>query len=344
MMTQLLIGAIAACAMLRKTAMAIVLTRPNDRQIHRRNAHHRHVARFLLTTVSMHFKSSFVPLIMAISGVLPLAGQITYIDAAPTNISRVDGQPFSPSTSSNAYADSNWSLRTASGLASHGTIYESGGGETVPLIKQRVTGLSAGIYRVYAYFWVASNVNWQFTAGLSATSLVNRSSIQTTSFGAITFNPDSSDHQRVTPADLTNGTFASNQAPTQATGGSDRTLACVDLGLKQVSSTGTLDVYVSNGPSNGNSTNSRTWYDGLGYRSATTAEGLAGIADGTWALGLDNAGLCALSNGFTRGLLWGNGTDKDADNTAVHASLDANLLTPELDPIVLADGESVELF
>ncbi len=272
-----------------------------------------------------------------------LFAQITYIDATPANMSRVDGQTFSPSTASNVYTDSNWSLRSATGLASHGTIYESGGGETVPVLKQRQSGIAPGLYHVYAYFWVATNVGWQITTGLSASNMVNRSGTQTVAFGAITFSPYSNDHQIVTLADLSSGVFSPSFAPTQATGGADRTLARVDLGLTAVGNNGVLEVFVSNGPSNGNSTNSRTWYDGLGYSLATAAEGSTGISNNSWSIGLNNTAVCTLSNSYGRGVLWGDGTDKDADDTAVHASIDSNLLTPESDPIVLADGESVEL-
>ncbi len=198
-----------------------------------------------------------------------LHAQITYIDATTANTARVDGNTFSPVSTSNVYTDSNWSLRT--GLASGGSIFEGGGGEAVPMLRQTVNGVAPGYYDVYVFFWVANNVNWQINAGL-ATSTNNFGSVGTAT----------------TPAGVTSlastATYAPGAAPT-VFAEADRTLIRAKLGQFTVASDGILRVFATTGAIvNNNTTNSRTWFDGIGYGPYEPLPGNAtDIApDGAW--------------------------------------------------------------
>lgn len=268
---------------------------------------------------------------------LAAQGQITYVDASASNISRLDGAAFTPTNTGNVYDDNNWSLRTAAGLASNDTIYEAGGGETVPTLRQTVGGVTPGLYDVYAYFWVATNVNWRISTSLGAIQFATHSGTHTTMGTPINFTPASPDLSYVPAADLGNGTFSVGFTPTQATGGSDRTLARHYLGKHWVGASGDLAVHVSNGPLASNAANSRTWYDGLGYAPAS---GSTSIIGSSWATGL---GTPALSIPTTNSLIWGDNTANNADNTAVHATIDGDAATTAVEPVNLADGQSIRL-
>ncbi|MCU0781753.1 MAG: BNR repeat-containing protein, partial [Akkermansiaceae bacterium] len=284
---------------------------------------------------SLPTSSIFLAILTALA--LPAEAQITYVDAAPSNMARLDGQALTPATGGNVYTDANWSLRTATGLASNDTIYEAGGGETVPTLIQTVTGLAPGLYEVHAYFWVATHVNWQISTSLGNIQYATHSGTHATQGTPITFNPASANLQFVPAADLTNGTFGSVSAPTQAIGGADRTLARHHLGTHWVGASGSLIVHVRNGPVIGSAANSRTWYDGLGYAPAA---GSTPIIGSSWAAGL---GSPALSAPTRNSLVWGDNSANNADNTAVHATIDADAATSALEPVNLADGQTVRL-
>lgn len=265
------------------------------------------------------------------------ACQIIYVDAAASNMSRVDGVAFAPSLVSNQYTDNNWSLRTSTSLANNNTVYEAGGGEIVPVIRQTVTGIAPGLYDVYAYFWIATNVNWQISASLGNISYATHSGTNTTQGAPIAFTPASANHLRVPSADLVNGTFATGSAPTLAVAGTDRTLARHYLGKHWVGATGNLVIFIKNGSLIGNAANSRTFYDGLGYAPAA---GSSPIIGSSWAAGL---GAPVLSSPTIGSIIWGDGTNNNADNTAVHATIDGDPSTAHIEPMELADGQSVRL-
>jgi hypothetical protein len=94
---------------------------------------------------------------------------------------------------------------------------------------------------------------------------------------------------RVTVANLTDGSFSTGNAPTLAIGGIDRVLAQFFLGTATVDGTGTLNVFIGN-QQNVNSgvtpgvTNSRTWFDGVGYE--VIPEPSAALLGGLGLLGL----------------------------------------------------------
>lgn len=268
---------------------------------------------------------------------VPAGGQITYVDASADNLSRLDGAAFTPSTTAQAYADNNWSLRTAAGLASHNTIYEAGGGEIVPALRQRVSGVSPGLYEVYAYYWVATSVNWQFSSSLGAIEFPVIRGTNASMGTPVTFTPASADLSYVPAAHLSDGTFASGAAPTQTTGGSDRTMIRQYLGKHWVGPSGELVVHVRNGGLISNTANSRTWYDGLGYQASA---GSTPIIGSSWSIGL---GTPAISAPSLSSLIWGNNTVNNADNSAVHVTVDGDPTTAAADPVSLADGQSVKL-
>lgn len=202
---------------------------------------------------------------------------ITYVDASASNLTLADGSAFTPNLAANVYNDNNWSFRQGEGLASSNTVYEAGAspndpltGETVPIIRQTITGLEPGIYNVYAYFWMATNVRWGLSAGLSPEGMEAVHGIGTDRGvpGNITFsNPNAT---RVFPDDLTD-TDLFAVAPTLANGGGDRVLGQFFLGVAEVDGSGTLSAYIGNQPAvnagvSPSLTNSRTWFDGVGYQ------------------------------------------------------------------------------
>ncbi len=267
-----------------------------------------------------------------------VTAQIIYVDANAGNMSRLDGAVFTPSTTAQVYNDSNWSLRTSAGLASHNTVYEAGGGENVPTLRQTVGAITPGLYDVSTYYWVATNVNWQISSSLGAIQFpIFRGTNQ--SMGTpVTFTPASTALSYVPAAHLTNGTFASGSAPTQATGGSDRTLIRQYLGKHWVGTSGELVVHIRNGPLiSSSAANSRTWYDGLGYEASAGSTSLIGSS---WGIGLGTPTISAPTNDS---LIWGNNTVNNADNSAVHVSLDSDSTTVQQEPLSLANGQSVKL-
>jgi hypothetical protein len=218
-------------------------------------------------------KKLIVTTSLILAGISASDAAITYVDASAANLTLADGSAFVPSGSANVYNDNNWSVRSGGGLASNDTIYEAGGstngtlvGETIPVIRQTLTGLAAGSYDVYAYFWSASNVRWGFSAGLAENALTAVHGIGGANQDSHTYSdPNAS---RVTVASLTDGTFST--APTQALGGADRVLGQFFLGTAVVDVTGNLNVFIDNqvivnSGGTPSVTNSRTWFDGVGY-------------------------------------------------------------------------------
>ena len=266
-----------------------------------------------------------------------VAAQVTYVDASAANMSRLDGLAFTPSTMAQVYTDNNWSLRTSTSLASHNTVYEAGGGENVPTLRQTITGVTPGLYDVYAYFWVATNVTWQFSSSLGAIQFPVFRGTHQTMGTPVTFVPESANLSYVPTADLSSGAFATGFAPTQATGGTDRTLIRQNLGKHWVGTSGDLVVHIRNGSLNSSPANSRTWYDGLGY---VASPGSTPIVGSSWAVGL---GAPIIYAPCRDSLLWGNNSANNADNTAVHASVDGDVSTLLQEPVTLADGQSVKL-
>jgi hypothetical protein len=211
---------------------------------------------------------------LAFSALSSLSAQVTYVDASAANLTRVDGNPLSPSATSNLYTDSNWSLRT--GLASNSSIYEGGGGEAVPMLRQTLTGVAPDTYAVYVFFWAANGVHWQIDAGLTSTTTTNFYGT-----GGVGTFPTS------TTALASASTYTAGSAPTVFVE-ADRTLIRAKVGEVTVDTSGVLEVFVKTGAIfGGNETNSRTWFDGIGYGPPEPPPVLPGGAveispDGAW--------------------------------------------------------------
>lgn len=222
-------------------------------------------------------KNLIVTTALVLAAISASEAAITYVDASASNLTLANGSAFTPNTTGNVYNDNNWSVRSAANLASNNTIYEAGGstngalvGETVPVIRQTVTGLTAGTYEVYAFFWTASNVRWGFSAGLAENARTTVHGIAGASLDSHTYSD--SNATRVTVANLTDGSFSTGNAPTLAIGGADRVLAKFFLGTATVDGTGNLSVFIGNqqfvnAGGSPSVTNSRSWFDGVGYEA-----------------------------------------------------------------------------
>ncbi len=254
-----------------------------------------------------------------------LQGQVTYIDASTSNTTRVDGTAFTPVATANVYTDNNWSQRT--GLASGGTIFEGGGGEAAPMLKQTLTGVAAGTYDIFVFFWVASNVHWQIDAGLTSTSTSNfyGSSGTTTAPVGSTSAASAS-------------TYTAGFAPTVFVE-SDRTMIRANIGQATVGASGVLEVFVKTSAIfGGNTTNSRTWFDGVGYAPPAPPEVLPGAAveiapDGAWTWFNDERSVLHQGSLYS-GYVKGNG------QTGVTRR---NLATGENNHMVISTGTSQQL-
>ncbi len=217
---------------------------------------------------------SLPALCLCLAGIPTAGAQVTYIDATTSNVTRVDASSFAPVATSNLYTDNNWSLRT--GLASGSSILEGGGGEAAPALKQTVTGVAAGTYDVYVFFWAANSVHWQIDAGLTSTSTTNFYGTG----GAVAF-------PAATTALASASTYTAGFAPTVFVE-SDRTMIRAKVGQTTVDASGVLQIFVKTGAIFGvDTTNSRTWFDGVGYGPPAAPEVLPGGAveiapDGAW--------------------------------------------------------------
>ncbi|BCU79723.1 BNR-4 repeat-containing protein [Luteolibacter sp. LG18] len=222
-----------------------------------------------------------VPLCLAVvlfSG--RLHAQVTYVDASTGNTTKADGSSLgTPPATANLYTDSLWSIRT--GLASGGTIFEAGGGEAAPVLRQTLTNVPAGTYDIHVFFWVSTGARWQINAGLNSGSLSNFYGYGIQTDGSLTTSPTGS------TAYAGSSTYTGGSAPTTFLE-VDRTLVRASIGQATVGANGILQVYVSVGPvTTGGQTGpqaTRTWFDGVGYSVPIPLPGNAvEIApDGAW--------------------------------------------------------------
>ncbi|MEY3896140.1 MAG: hypothetical protein RLZZ214_1660, partial [Verrucomicrobiota bacterium] len=271
-----------------------------------------------------------IPVCLTLFALQPLQAQITYVDATTTNITRVDGNAFAPVATANVYTDSNWSLRTgvasAATIGGVGTIFEGGGGEAVPALKQTVTGVTPGTYDVHVFFWVAGGVHWQIDAGLSSGATSNfYGTSGTATFPAATTSPAST------------ATFTGSSAPTTFAE-ADRTMIRAKLGQATVDASGVLQVFINPSPIfNANATNSRIWFDGIGYGTYIVPPlpgGATEIApDGAWTWFNDERAI------LHQGSLY-SGYVKGTGQTGVTRR---NLATGENSHMIISTGNSQQL-
>lgn len=268
-------------------------------------------------------------------GLVSLASaQVTYIDATANvagNTRLADGSTFIPALDQVTGLDNNWEERR---LASNGNVFESSGegpgqSENAPELRTTIKGLTPGNpYAVYVYFWdPASNTeDWSIRAGTSSNPGAN----------PLFSSPDSTTELTSTGAVLASSqTFVSGASPTLFTE-SGRDLRAAAIGTRLANASGEIEVFVDDLGAAG-TVNRRTWYDGVGHEPVTTGSPIVGTS---WAAGL---GAPPLLNPTNTSLTWGNGSTNNADNTAVHASIDSNVATFTADPVTLSDGQNIQL-
>ncbi len=180
-------------------------------------------------------------------------GLVSYTDASTSNTTNSDGSAFSPTgpSGSAGAADGLWHQYTGYGNGGSCFTAGDGGTENVPTIKTTVTGLSAGTYDVFAYFWCDPNADWGIRGGFETSDL-------------LCFNKQSSQF-----ADATQ--FSGSVTVT----GTGVQLYRVYIGRKVVSEGGSIVVYLDNYDStfSGN-VPTRTTYDGVGVASISYVEDL----------------------------------------------------------------------
>lgn len=184
---------------------------------------------------------------------------ITYVDAAhgaSGNTYATGGSPAVTTwldATSNAAASNatQWMLRTP--LGTNGTIYQAlHAGSQMPELTTEVDGLADGEYDVWVFFWDGANSNtWTISACLASGSLT------TYSF----------DGPGNTTLPVAASTLSFSGTPPM-TVEDVRTLYGVKLGRSTVTGGAPLRIYVDN-LAGGNS-NTRTWYDGVGYEPVSS--------------------------------------------------------------------------
>ncbi len=180
-----------------------------------------------------------------------VSAAIIYVDATEGqtgNTTLASGGVFT-STADASGSDNLWRGRA---FANSATIFESGGQgsatantEDCPRLKTSIT-VPQGYYNVYVYIW-ADTSTWRIQAALA------------NSEGSLPLYLANDPNGEATVADANN--FA-EPVPLLTEG--NRTLWQAFLGTTDL--TETIDVYVDDDP-NHLTNNSRTWYDGIGYKA-----------------------------------------------------------------------------
>jgi hypothetical protein len=167
-------------------------------------------------------------------------GFVNYVDATAANTVRADGSALTmtgPSPNGGA-ADGNWHQRTDVGNGANVFTADELGTEAVPTLKTSATGMGAGTYDVFAFFWTDVNQDWQIQAGLEADELMlfrMRGSQQATEDGFAT-------------------SVVLDEGP--------RSLYRAYLGRVGISAGQSIDVFVDDSTGSGATS---VWYDGIGY-------------------------------------------------------------------------------
>jgi hypothetical protein len=175
-------------------------------------------------------------------------GPVTYVDATTANTTLAGGAPLTttgPSSASGA-TDNQWHRRT--GVGNGGSVLTSNeaASENAPTIRTTATGLPAGVYDVFAYFWSDNDEDWRLLAGLEQNNLT--------------------DFRRFGSQFAEASQFASIEIVSANL--NDLLLYRAYLGRANVAAGGSLNVFVDDWQTlNGSA--SRTWYDGIGYARVT---------------------------------------------------------------------------
>jgi hypothetical protein len=194
---------------------------------------------------------------------------ITYVDADGVNTLTDPGgvsltDPSVSTDNAGSTSDGKWNLRYF-GNGSPATIWETWGteGNNLPMLATTITGLTPGdSYDVYVYFQSGDDTNlsqkWDVLAGFTTGAMTNYTR---------------------THADSSDAVASDFTTPVQVADG-NRLMVQSSLGTAVADASGEITVYVD---SNGGSSSTRTWYDGVGYEavpepSAALLLGLGGLA------------------------------------------------------------------
>jgi hypothetical protein len=205
---------------------------------------------------------------------------ITYIDA----IEGASGNTFATGGSladvswienpgSTGTNETQWNLRTeveGNSSALFQALHEVAISDEMPELTTQITGLADGTYAIWAFYWdqIDSNSqNWTLSAGLTSGSLSSYSSPGEPAIeGATTINVfNAADLVFTNSVDVEAGFNGSIYL---------RNLFGVHVGNVTVSGgSSTVDVFIDN--LIGNTSNNRTWYDGVGYQLVSTSTAVA---------------------------------------------------------------------
>ncbi|BCX48637.1 hypothetical protein HAHE_25450 [Haloferula helveola] len=189
-------------------------------------------------------------------GFAPVRGDVTYVDAVEgaagntfaTGGSQADTSWINPDTGSGS-DDDQWKVRA---FGNNATVFQAlHSSTTMPELTTRLSGLSDGNYDIWVFFWDGPNSNtWTISAGLAS--------------GALTTYSFDGPGDTATPVAAAGLSFSNSPMVTEDV----RTLYGVKLGQATVSGGNDVDVFVDN--LTGGGSNTRTWYDGVGYEPAST--------------------------------------------------------------------------
>lgn len=192
-------------------------------------------------------------------GLCVARADITYVDAVhgaagntyATGDSAGDTSWLDATSNAATANASQWMLRTDVGT--NGGIYQAfHTGDEMPELTTGIAGLADGDYDVWVFFWDGPNTNtWTISAGLASGALT------TYSF----------DGPGNTALPVAASTLSFSGTPPLTTE-DVRTLYAVKLGQSTVAGGAPIRVYVDNLVGGGS--NTRTWYDGVGYAPASS--------------------------------------------------------------------------
>ncbi len=214
--------------------------------------------------------SSFLPLAALGLGLAMARADITYVDAAEGAF----GNTFATGGSLAATAwvnfanaatadDDQWMKRN---LGNGGTVFQAFHSSTqMPELTTRIPGLADGNYGVWAFFWDGPSSNtWTISAGLNP--------------GALTTYSFDGPGNTASPVAASTLGFTNSPMVTEDV----RTLYGVKLGEVTVAGGSAIEVFIDNLAGGGS--NTRTWYDGVGYEAVN---GNPGASTGARLLGID---------------------------------------------------------
>lgn len=182
---------------------------------------------------------------------------ITYVDA----VFNTGGNTFATGGSlgtttwvdnANTNTDNNTKWQRRTGFSNGNDFFQARVSTTgtIPELTTQISGLPAGTYNVWVFFWDAGDANkWNISAGLTS----GASNLTTYSFDGA--------GNTTAPVAASTLDFSTTVVKTEE----DRVMYGVNLGQKAVVSGNAINVYVDHLTGVGG--NFRTWYDGVGYEA-----------------------------------------------------------------------------